>query len=111
MIDLAFFPPEKSVLTAGAHTPRPHDARQKDRVKAKVQTAACKGPGVPVAGAGPALADDACAATGDYRPKRQFRNCFSVRRPLIVGRGAGDAERLSHFPHGLTDLRNPGKKA
>jgi nitrogen regulatory protein P-II 2 len=82
--------------------------RQKDRVKIKFGAIASL-TGLLVADT-PGLAGSACNATGNYRLKRQFRNCFSVRRPLIVGRGGGNAGRLPHFLHDLTDLRNSGKE-
>jgi nitrogen regulatory protein P-II 2 len=51
------------------------------------------------------LADDAGAVTGNYRPKRQFRNCFSVIPHPIVKRWENTA-----LLYDLTDLRNPGKE-
>jgi hypothetical protein len=63
MLDLAFFPPEKSVLTGDAHTA--HDIRQKSKSSA---ASLREDLALPLP-AGPALADDACAATRNYRPK------------------------------------------
>jgi nitrogen regulatory protein P-II 2 len=57
----------------------------------------------------PVLADGAGAATPNYRPQRQFRNCFSAGPQLIVGFG-GNAGWAPRSPRGLMTFEAPGNE-